>query len=223
MQAERLAASGPSSCAFSGSLSIPPIRRRALYSKRMAAEPTEVLTAIDAARNLDGVMAAIRKHARHLVRADGVTFVLREQGFCFYADEDAVSPLWKGQRFPMETCVSGWVMDNRKPAVIPDIYADKRIPAEVYRKTFVKSLAMVPVGNFHSLAAIGAYWAKPHTASRQQVQRLQLLAGAAADVLEQTCPKCHRRGFVRFENVIKQGTGSRHNYCGACEHTWVTW
>ena len=25
-----------------------------------------------------------------------------------YADEDAIGKLWKGQRFPMSTCISGW-------------------------------------------------------------------------------------------------------------------
>ena len=33
---------------------------------------------------------------------------------CYYADEDAISPLWKGQRFPMSACISGWAMLNRQ-------------------------------------------------------------------------------------------------------------
>lgn len=48
------------------------------------------------ARGIDEVMAVIRTHARNIVGADGITFVLRDGDQCFYADEDAISPLWKG-------------------------------------------------------------------------------------------------------------------------------
>src|SRR5579872_5021409 len=78
------------------------------------------------ARDLETVMKIVRTAARRLTGADGATFILREGGSCYYADEDAVSPLWKGCRFPMSECVSGWVMEHRKAAVIPDIYSDAR-------------------------------------------------------------------------------------------------
>jgi GAF domain-containing protein len=64
---------------------------------------------------------------------------------CYYADEDAISPLWKGQRFPLSACISGWAIINRQSVVIEDIYADERIPHDAYRPTFVKSLAIVPI------------------------------------------------------------------------------
>ncbi len=48
-------------------------------------------------------MAVVRHAARELTGADGATFVLRDADKCFYADEDAIAPLWKGQRFPMST------------------------------------------------------------------------------------------------------------------------
>ena len=76
------------------------------------------------ARTLDDIMAVVRHAARELTGADGATFVLRDGDKCFYADEEAIAPLWKGQRFPMSTCVSGWTMLNRQVAVIEDIYAD---------------------------------------------------------------------------------------------------
>jgi GAF domain-containing protein len=97
------------------------------------------------ARDLDTVMKIVRTAARKLTGADGATFVLRDNGLCYYAEEDAIAPLWKGSRFPMTACVSGWAMLNQRPAVIEDIYADDRIPADAYRPTFVKSLAMVPI------------------------------------------------------------------------------
>ena len=72
-------------------------------------------------------MDIVRHEARALVDADGASFVLRDGDLCFYAEEDAVGPLWKGQRFPLQTCISGWSMLNRKAAAIEDIYLDPRI------------------------------------------------------------------------------------------------
>src|SRR5262249_32531599 len=97
------------------------------------------------ARHLPEIMAVVRRTARELTGADGATFVLRDGMRCHYADEDAIAPLWKGRRFPMSACISGWAMLERRPAVVPDIYQDPRIPHDAYRPTFVKSLVMVPI------------------------------------------------------------------------------
>ncbi|NLF40459.1 GAF domain-containing protein, partial [bacterium] len=144
----------------------------------------EALARLAAARTLDDVMAATRTAARSLTGADGATFVLRDGGNCFYADEDAIAPLWKGRRFPMETCISGWVMLNRQPAMIEDIYADARIPAEAYRPTFVKSLAMVPIRPSNPLGAIGNYWATPHRPTNDEIDLLRSLADGVAVAME---------------------------------------
>src|SRR5262245_58634352 len=85
------------------------------------------------ARSLDEIMSVVRRVARELTGADGATFVLKDGDHCFYADEDAIGPLWKGSRFPLHSCISGWAMQNRRSAVIEDIYADHRIPHEAYR------------------------------------------------------------------------------------------
>ena len=71
--------------------------------------------------------------------ADGLTVVLREGDQVYYAEEDAIGPLWKGQRFAIESCVSGWAMVHRQAVAIADIYADARVPLDAYRPTFVKS------------------------------------------------------------------------------------
>lgn len=129
------------------------------------------------------VAAAVRHHGRRLVDADGITFVLRDGQFCFYLDEDAISPLWKGGRFPIETCVSGWVMTHRQPVIIPNIFMDDRVPHAVYRRTFVKSLMMVPVGDAVPVAAVGAYWAEFHDPTDCQILGLFRLARAASDAM----------------------------------------
>ncbi|MBI3134662.1 MAG: GAF domain-containing sensor histidine kinase [Bacteroidetes bacterium] len=136
------------------------------------------------ARDIESVMLIVRTVARELTGADGATFVLRDNGFCYYADEDAISPLWKGSRFPMETCISGWVMLNKKPVLIRDIYLDDRIPADAYRPTFVKSLAMVPIRTLAPIGAIGNYWADYHVPSEEEVALLQALADITAVSIE---------------------------------------
>ncbi len=120
------------------------------------------------ARDLETVMRIVRKVARELCGADGATFVLRDGDKCFYADEDAIAPLWKGKRFPLEACISGWAMMHREAVTIEDIYADARIPHDAYRPTFVKSLAMVPIRVADPLGAIGAYWARQHRATARE-------------------------------------------------------
>lgn len=174
-----------------------------------------------AADDLRSVIRLVRESARTLVGADGVTFVLREGQYCHYADENAIAPLWKGRRFPSNTCISGWVMQHGEAAVIADVFADDRIPADVYRPTFVRSLAMVPVGRAALAAAIGAYWAAPHTATDEQLATLQALADAAAVVLDRTCRRCHVHGQLHVEHRI---TGNapvvREFRCRACGFNW---
>ncbi|MGC4034728.1 MAG: ATP-binding protein [Chitinophagaceae bacterium] len=136
------------------------------------------------ARDLDTVMRIVRSAARNLTGADGATFVLKDNGMCYYADEDAISPLWKGSRFPMSACVSGWAMINKQPAVISDIYADSRIPADAYRPTFVKSLLMVPIRTIDPIGAIGNYWASQRQPTEGEVWLLQSLADITAVTME---------------------------------------
>jgi signal transduction histidine kinase len=132
------------------------------------------------ARDLDAIVAIVRRVARELTGAQGATVVLREGDQCYYVDEDAISPLWKGQRFPITQCISGWVMVNKDVAVIDDVFVDSRIPHEVYRATFVKSLAMVPIRSEAPLGAIGNYWSQPHQTSDDELRLLRALADLTA-------------------------------------------
>jgi two-component sensor histidine kinase len=71
-------------------------------------------------------------------------------------------------------------MEHQRAVTIPDITRDERIPQDAYRPTFVKSLAMVPVGQGEPVAALGAYWASLHDATAAEVELLQTVANAAA-------------------------------------------
>ncbi|MEA4816408.1 MAG: HD domain-containing phosphohydrolase [Lachnospiraceae bacterium] len=152
----------------------------------------KVVQELSAARDLDTVMNIVRHSVRNLTGSDGATFVLRDGNFCFCAEEDAISPLWKGTRFPMNICISGWVMHNQTPVIIEDIYADSRIPINIYRKTFVKSLAAVPIKTNAPIGAIGCYWGKKHSATPEQIKILQALADTAAIAMDN----------IHYQNII---------------------
>jgi two-component system CheB/CheR fusion protein len=145
-----------------------------------AARLLRVVHELSFARDLESITAITSAAARELTGADGVTFILRKSEHCYYADENAIAPLWKGRRFPVDACISGWVMAHNAPLVVPDIYLDSRIPHEAYRPTFVRSLAMVPVCAPEPIAAIGAYWKETYHPTDDEVGSMILLADSAA-------------------------------------------
>lgn len=130
-------------------------RARAVAPERALATLTTAVQELSLADSAERIQRITRTAARELTGSDGATFVLRDGDKCFYVDEDAIEPLWKGQRFPLEACISGWSMLNRQHVVIEDIYEDPRIPHEAYRPTFVKSLVMVPIRTLDPIGAIG--------------------------------------------------------------------
>lgn len=130
------------------------------------------------ADTMESLIDVVRGTARAVFSADGVTFVLRDGERCHYVEEDAIGPLWKGERFAMENCISGWCMLNGKSAVIEDVFLDTRIPHDVYRRTFVKSLIMSPVRVQAPVAAIGAYWQDCRRFSEREIATVEALADA---------------------------------------------
>lgn len=136
----------------------------------------DVILKLSRSRSVEGIVDIVRHAARKLTGADGATFILKDQDKCYYVDEDAIGPLWKGKRFPLEDCISGWTMLNKRHTVIRDIYKDPRIPINAYRATFVKSLVMVPINIDSPIGAIGNYWAQEHEATEDEVGILTFLA-----------------------------------------------
>jgi GAF domain-containing protein len=149
----------------------------------------QAVTELGQVTGLEQIQAVVRTAARQLVSASGATFVLLEGDKCFYADEDAIGPLWRGQRFPLKQCITGWTMLNRRPAVIPDILTDQRIPQEAYAPTFVRSLAAVPIGAENPRGAIGVYWAYEYTATDKDIAALTDLGEATATAMQRVLPQ----------------------------------
>jgi len=63
-----------------------------------AGELVNTVQTLSLARSVAEIQQIVKSAARRLTSADGATFVLRDGTRCHYADEDAISPLWKGQR-----------------------------------------------------------------------------------------------------------------------------
>ncbi len=156
------------------------VARHVQDSERLVA----VVQELSLARDLASVMVIVRRAARRLTGADGANFILREGDLCYHADEDAIAPLWKGKRFPLSACVSGWVMTHRQAVVVEDVFNDPRVPGNTYRPTFVKSLAMVPIRSIDPIGAIGNFWAAPHIATAHELSMLQALADSTSIALE---------------------------------------
>jgi two-component sensor histidine kinase len=144
----------------------------------------EAIDQLASAIAIEDIAEAIRATARRLIGADGIALILREGNNCLYAEEDAIGPLWKGQTFPMSACISGWAMLNKQTALVPDIYADPRVPHELYESTFVRSLAMAPVRSADPIGALGAYWNEIREHRPREIEILEALAQATATAIE---------------------------------------
>jgi diguanylate cyclase (GGDEF)-like protein len=144
---------------------------------------TGAVRALAAAQSTEEVQRVVAPAARALTGADAATLVLRDSDECEYLDEDSIEPLWKGRRFPLDSCVTGWTMLNGRDAVIPDIHADRRVH-DAYRKTFVESLATVPIRTVDPLGSIGVYWGHRHRATEHELGLARALADSTAVALE---------------------------------------
>ena len=157
----------------------------AFYSTPLASL-TKAIAKLGRAESEDEIVETLRVTARTLIGCEGISIIRREGDLCHYVEEDAIGPLWKGEKFPASACVSGWAMLNRRTVVIPDVSEDDRIPHELYAKTFVKAAAVAPVRVDDPIGAIGAYWSRSYTPAQFELDILEALAGAAATAMEKT-------------------------------------
>ena len=177
------------------------VKRNSLYKHDVRTELLiEVIQELSLARSIQQIQNIVKHAARKLVGSDGSAFVLRDKEMCYYVDEDSISPLWKGQRFDMKICVSGWGMYNKQTVIIEDIYQDSRIPIDAYRTTFVKSLAMVPIRTQDPIGAIGNYWQTKYVPTPEEIKILEALANSTSIAIE------NMRVYSELEQRVKDRT-----------------
>ncbi|KPB35300.1 Two-component sensor histidine kinase [Pseudomonas syringae pv. maculicola] len=136
------------------------------------------------AASVEEVVAVLRDTARAAVGAEGIAVVIENEGRCSYVAEDAVSPLWQGQSFLIDHCVSGWTMRHGETVAIRDVWLDPRIPQDAYAPTFVRSLVMVPIGRPVPFSALGAYWSDVRDHDPDTIKLLESLARLATIAIE---------------------------------------
>lgn len=144
----------------------------------------DVLARLSHVRSSTELVDALRASARHVAACDGIAIIRREGEEVIYIAEDAETKMWTGVRCPVEQCVSGLAMVENRPILIPDIYADARVPHAAYRPTFVKSMAVFPIGLGEPRLALGAYWGSTGEIDRGAVTLLSSLARAASESFE---------------------------------------
>lgn len=145
---------------------------------------TKATRLLRGAATVDAVLEVLRRQARRIAEADGVSVIRRVGERVHYVGEDAIAPLWAGQAFPIERCVSGMAILARAPIVIPDIEADGRVPLGLYLSTFVRSMAVYPLGGPAPCAALGLYWREPRTLGRDVDALMTMLASGANAAFE---------------------------------------
>jgi two-component sensor histidine kinase len=153
-------------------------------SQTPAGELLHAVESLARAGGSDEIVDILRATARRLIGSDGIALILADGDRCHYIEEDAVGPLWKGRKFAMAECISGWSMMNNQTAVIPDIAKDDRIPYHLYADTFVKSLVMTPIGVRNPVGALGAYWSAAYQPTNYEIETVQTLARVTATALE---------------------------------------
>lgn len=146
---------------------------------------------LGAAPDMAAAFSILRDHARVIADADGITLVERDGDAIVYVAEDAISPLWTGQRFPIGRCISGLAILSGEPIAIPDIHNDARVPMNAYLATFVQRMATFPIGR---VAAIGAYWDRAGPIDAETIELMRELAGAAAMICDPAAPLARAAG-----------------------------
>lgn len=118
----------------------------------------EAMAALATVMSVEDLVRILCAAGRAVAASEGVTVIRREGDLVAYIAEDATQPLWTGKRFAIAACISGQAILANQPILIPDIFTDARVPHAAYRPTFVRSMAMYPIGFTSPMLAMGAYW-----------------------------------------------------------------
>ncbi|MGQ5521801.1 sensor histidine kinase [Chitinimonas sp. PSY-7] len=157
------------------------------------------------ARRQDEVLSLVLSAVRNLALADGATFIMRDGDQSYYAEEDAIAPMWLGQRQLFTSCMGGQAMMQARQIIVPDIYADPKVQHAHYRPTFARSLVMTPILQASPQAAIGAYWAQPYTPDAETLLLLQHLASITAQAL------ANAQRYRSLERTVEERTAQLEN------------
>ena len=161
------------------------------------------------ARTALDVQLVVRRSARRLTRADGAALALKKGAVCEYVEEDGLGPGWAGRRLTLGSCLSGWCILNGRPAVVPDVRADERLPLAQYRTGPVRSLVVVPIRSRDPIGAIANYWTAPHLPGGEEIRMLQALADSTSVALENVTVRAELEARVRDRTARLEEVNAR--------------
>lgn len=161
------------------------------------------------ARSVPEIHRVISHTARRLNRANGSDVALLEGASCHFVDEDGLGPGWKGRRIPVDSCLAGWSIRNRRPLVVTDVLADIRLPVAPFWSTPVTSLMVVPIRSKFPIGALSNYWIEPHSPTDEDVTLLQALADAASVALENAAGRASLEERVRARTAELEEVNQR--------------
>lgn len=159
-----------------------------------------VLSDVSHIKVYEDITSTLKTAAKRLIHCDASSIIIRVDEDCHYIDEDSEQPLWKGMRFPLNNCITGWAILNGSTAIIPDIYDDARVPAELYRHTSIQSMMVAPLKNKNMQGgAISVYWNKRHSPSSAEVHILNTLTDISSLVFD----------FFILQNELEKAVAAR--------------
>ena len=153
------------------------------------------------ARTVPEIHRVVSRAARRLLRSDGSSLILVDGPFAHHTDEDGTGPGWRGRRIPLDGCLSGWCVRERRAVVVDDVRADIRLPVAPFWSTPVTSVIMVPVRSRQPIGALATYWKAAHKATGDEVRTLQALADSACLALENASMRASLDDRVRHRTA----------------------
>jgi signal transduction histidine kinase/CheY-like chemotaxis protein len=184
-----------------------------LRFSRQLEELTRVVRNLARARSRREVYSLACQAARRLLDSDGSSLALIEGDECFYVAEDAIAPLWKGLRFPVDGSVAGRVIREQRGLLVSDIRTEAALPRANFSATFVRSFAMVPIGNRAPTAALGSFWQRVDAPTQHDLKILQALGDATSVALEN----------VGFLEAIEEGKARARAIYDHLPHATLVW
>ncbi|HSN18127.1 MAG TPA: ATP-binding protein [Gammaproteobacteria bacterium] len=190
---ERLKAEGANDCLLkSDAEALVPAIHRALagnspgprdFYLRGLEHLVQVIQELPGCRDMEAVVTRLCRAARQMSGADAAVLSLKEGELCHVIGEDAVTPYWKGRRYPCKETVTGWVIEHGQPLVVDDM-DDPRVAAVSHRNSYVKSMAVVPLGKPEISGSLSALWRGRHRPTDDEVRLMGMLADAGTLAME---------------------------------------
>jgi hypothetical protein len=91
-------------------------------------------------------VATLRSAVCEIAGAHGMMLAARDGNEIVCVAQDPLSPVHTGDRFPFRLCLSGRTMLSGEPTIIPDVVLDKTVPLNAYFGTYMRTMAVIPLG-----------------------------------------------------------------------------